>query len=241
MARLTLLIAAAAASAAAAAAASAAPPPPNGQACVPPNNTAGAWCDVTLPTWQRVEALLAALTLDEKISLMQDGQPAIDRLQLPFFSYNTEALHGLGAYCIDNYSRCPSIFPAPPALGAAFNNSLMLSIGAAISDEVRAFANNGGIRHYDNRTIAPTVWVPSINLAVNPLWGRNVEVYGEDPWHAGMLAAFMVQGVQHGLEAPPYAYLKASGGDAVAAAATARGHRRHRCIGPGLHRPRLRR
>jgi hypothetical protein len=143
-------------------------------------------------------------------SLMGDGQPAIARVGLPTYSWNTEALHGLGAYCLGQ--QCPSIFPAPPTLGATWNASLMLAIGAAISDETRAFGNAGGTRHYDNRPICLNVWVPSLNLAVNPVrpprgrwcagahtnahartllppqvWGRNVEVYGEDPWHAGVM------------------------------------------------------
>ena len=34
------------------------------------------------------------------------------------YNWNTECLHGLGAQCltVDNVTRCPSVFPAPPAV-----------------------------------------------------------------------------------------------------------------------------
>lgn len=52
---------------------------PHSHACLPPLDTFP-WCDSSLPTQSRVDALVGALTLAEKISLMQDGQPSIDRL-----------------------------------------------------------------------------------------------------------------------------------------------------------------
>jgi hypothetical protein len=88
---------------------------------------------------------------------------------------------------------CPTIFGAPPSLGASFNTSLMSLIGVAISDEVRAMNNVGGERTYDNRPVDLNLWLPSINLNVNPVWGRNIEVYGEDPLHAGLMAASLIK------------------------------------------------
>ena len=48
---------------------------------------------------------------------------------------------------------CPTIFPAPPALGAAFNTTLMTLVGVAISDEVRAMNNAYGSRNYADRPV----------------------------------------------------------------------------------------
>ena len=104
---------------------------------------------------------------------------------------------------------CPTIFPAPPALGASFNTTLMTAIGVAISDEVRAMNNAYGSRNYANRPIDLNLWLPSINLNINYLWGRNVEVYGEDPLLAGRMAGALVRGVQwNGASGPGAAGLK---------------------------------
>jgi len=45
---------------------------------------------------QRANALLKNLTLEEKVQLMMDTSPAIDRLQIPQFQWWNEALHGVG-------------------------------------------------------------------------------------------------------------------------------------------------
>ncbi|KAF6773801.1 hypothetical protein AHF37_06667 [Paragonimus kellicotti] len=39
------------------------------------------------------------------------------------------------------------------------------------------------------------VYAPVANLMRHPLWGRNQETYGEDPYLAGQLTAAYVQGV----------------------------------------------
>ena len=111
--------------------ASAAAPPPHGHACTPPDDTFP-WCDASQPVAARVAALVGAMTLAEKISLTYDGQPAIPRLGLStLFNYNLEGLHGLGSHCMPaegGATGCPTIFPAPPALGAA---GVLVSIIAA--------------------------------------------------------------------------------------------------------------
>jgi hypothetical protein len=49
-----------------------------------------------------------------------------------------EGLHGLGAHCLsyNGSTRCPTIFPAPPTLGATFNRTLLHLAGETISTEV---------------------------------------------------------------------------------------------------------
>jgi beta-glucosidase len=51
--------------------------------------------DPALPVAQRVDDLLGRLTLDEKISLLHQYQPAIPRLGIESFRTGTEALHGV--------------------------------------------------------------------------------------------------------------------------------------------------
>jgi hypothetical protein len=59
------------------------------QACAPPKNNF-TFCNVSLPLAERVDALLSALTVQEKVSLMGDLQQAVPRLNLPSYSWNTE-------------------------------------------------------------------------------------------------------------------------------------------------------
>src|SRR6476619_4332508 len=51
--------------------------------------------DPSLPASQRVDDLLSRLTLDEKISLLHQYEPAIPRLGIQAFRTGTEALHGV--------------------------------------------------------------------------------------------------------------------------------------------------
>ncbi|WP_433307285.1 hypothetical protein ACQP2F_23145 [Actinoplanes sp. CA-030573] len=51
--------------------------------------------DPRLPLPVRVDDLVGRLTLDEKISLLHQYQPAIPRLGIDLFKAGTEALHGV--------------------------------------------------------------------------------------------------------------------------------------------------
>ena len=45
---------------------------------------------------QRADDLLSRLTLEEKVKLMMDTSPTIERLNIPQFQWWNEALHGVG-------------------------------------------------------------------------------------------------------------------------------------------------
>ncbi len=52
--------------------------------------------DPTLPIEKRVENIVSLLTLDEKIAMLGQVQPAIPRLNIKAVTNFTEGLHGLG-------------------------------------------------------------------------------------------------------------------------------------------------
>jgi beta-glucosidase len=65
-----------------------------------------------LPLEERIADLLSRLTLDEKISLLHQYQPAIPRLGMPAFRTGTEALHGVA------WLGEATVFPQAVGLGS---------------------------------------------------------------------------------------------------------------------------
>eukprot|EP01084_Bolivina_argentea_P243621 408372_1 len=121
------------------------------------------------------------MTLYEKVQNLQRRGTGvgIPRLGVPANIFN-EALHGVNCNCGETYkgnTGCATSYPHATLLGSTFNRSLWRTIGAAISTEARAFANQGitGLFFY----------APDINLFRDPRWGRGQEVPGEDPFLTG--------------------------------------------------------
>ena len=105
------------------------------------------YCNSTLSTSERVADLISRLTPEEKCAALDTGNPQIDRLGIPSLP-GGEALHGVVSDCGevggDDSTGCPSSFPAPIGLGAAFDEQLYASIGTAIGTEARALNNQAG-------------------------------------------------------------------------------------------------
>ncbi len=69
--------------------------------------------DTSLTAEQRAEDLLPRLTLEEKVSIMQNASPAIPRLGIKEYEWWNEALHGVGrriGYCFSPVYRYGSFF-----------------------------------------------------------------------------------------------------------------------------------
>mgnify|MGYP006332964679 CR=1 FL=1 len=69
--------------------------------------------NAALTAQQRADDLIARLTLEEKVSLMMDSSPAIERLGIPQFQWWNEALHGIGR---NGYA---TVFPITMAMAPA--------------------------------------------------------------------------------------------------------------------------
>lgn len=134
-----------------------------------------------------LEALLAALTLDEKVvltagadmwtvaGLPAHGVPAVTMTDGPNGARGA-ALLGAGrvsALCV----------PCGSALGATWDPQLVQQVGAALGEEARTKS-------------ARVLLAPTVNLPRSPLAGRNFECYSEDPLLSGRLAAGFIRGVQ---------------------------------------------
>ncbi len=146
--------------------------------------------DATLSAGQRADDLLSRLTLDEKVSLMMNASPAIERLGVPQFQWWNEALHGIGR------NGVATVFPITMAMAASWDDVLLHKVFTAVSDEARVKARqakrSGEIKRYQSLSF----WTPNINIFRDPRWGRGQETYGEDPYLTSKMGLAVVRGLQ---------------------------------------------
>ncbi|ASW53890.1 glycoside hydrolase family 3 protein [Plantactinospora sp. KBS50] len=140
-----------------------------------------------LPLNTRVDDLLGRLTLDEKISLLHQYQPAIPRLGIDLFKTGTEALHGVAwSTDIDNGGAVVTAegtsFPQPVGMASTWDTDLIQRVGSAVGDEAR------GYHAVNPRVWGLNLWAPVVNLLRDPRWGRNEEGYSEDPTLTGAIS-----------------------------------------------------
>ncbi|KAK5133616.1 hypothetical protein LTR08_007564 [Meristemomyces frigidus] len=132
-----------------------------------------------------VEKVLAELTLDEKIALLagkdfwhtvpipKHGIPSLRTSDGPNGVRGTRVFNGVTAAC----------FPCGTALGATWNQELLLEAGKLMGDEAKAKG-------------AHILLGPCINMQRSPLGGRGFESISEDPVLAGLGAASLTNGIQ---------------------------------------------
>jgi beta-glucosidase len=145
-----------------------------------------------LPLQVRVNDLTSRLTLDEKISLLHQYQPAIPRLGIASFKTGTEALHGVA------WLGKATVFPQAVGLGSTWDPNLIKRVGSAVGDEARAF------NKLDPAKNGLNLWAPVVNQLRDPRWGRNEEGYSEDP----LLTSEIATAYGHGLQGDDPRYLK---------------------------------
>ena len=146
--------------------------------------------NANLSAAQRADDLLSRLTLEEKVSLMMDTSPAIERLGIPQFQWWNEALHGVGR------NGFATVFPITMGMAASWDDALLHKVFTAVSDEARVKAQQakraGDIKRYQSLSF----WTPNINIFRDPRWGRGQETYGEDPYLTAKMGLAVVRGLQ---------------------------------------------
>jgi beta-glucosidase len=138
----------------------------------------------------RAKDLVGRMSLEEKVSQMQDVAPAIPRLGVPAYNWWNEALHGVAR------NGFATNFPQSIGLAATWDTALMHRIATVIAVEGRAKYNEA-IRNDDRSRFAGlTFWSPNINIFRDPRWGRGMETFGEDPFLTASLGVEFVKGLQ---------------------------------------------
>ncbi|MGW0904828.1 glycoside hydrolase family 3 C-terminal domain-containing protein [Streptomyces sp. NPDC002853] len=139
--------------------------------------------DPELPLDQRVDDLLCRLTADERVALLHQFTPGVERLGIAPFRTGQEALHGVA------WMGPATVFPQAVGLGATWNDDLVRRVGEAVGAEARA------MRARDDR-VGLNLWAPTVNLLRHPLWGRNEEGYSEDPRLTSAIAVAYTRGLR---------------------------------------------
>ncbi|HEY3262792.1 MAG TPA: glycoside hydrolase family 3 N-terminal domain-containing protein [Pseudonocardiaceae bacterium] len=110
------------------------------------------WRDPAAPAEQRAEALLAAMTLEEKIAVALRDFAPVSHLGVPELVF-TDGPNGI---------RGPenvTVFPGALTLAAAFDEQLAAAYGTALAEEARDTGSN-------------VLLGPAVDIARTPLGGR---------------------------------------------------------------------
>ncbi|MGO9482481.1 MAG: glycoside hydrolase family 3 C-terminal domain-containing protein [Candidatus Kryptoniota bacterium] len=149
-----------------------------------------AYLDTSLTFEERAADLVSRMTLEEKISQMQNSAPAIPRLNIQKYNWWNECLHGVARNGI------ATVFPQAIGMGATWNTDLIHEEAGAISTEARAKYNDAISKGEHGIYQGLTFWSPNINIFRDPRWGRGQETYGEDPFLTSQIGVAFVKGLQ---------------------------------------------
>jgi beta-glucosidase len=149
-----------------------------------------AYLDVNKPIDVRVNDLVHRMTLEEKVSQMQNHASAIPRLSVPEYDWWSEGLHGIAR------SGYATVFPQAIGMAATWDAPLMQKISTTISTEARAKNSEALRNNIHSIYYGLDIWSPNINIFRDPRWGRGQETYGEDPFLTGRLGVSFVRGLQ---------------------------------------------
>jgi beta-glucosidase len=151
--------------------------------------------DARLPADRRVADLLSRMTPEEKATMLSGAgwmeSAANDRLGIPAIKMADGPLgvrSWAGSSAITSLAGAPlkvlsTSFPSGVAMAATWDTVLVQREGQAIAQEVKALGRD-------------MILGPTVNINRVPLWGRNFEGYGEDPYLSARLGVAYVKGVQ---------------------------------------------
>lgn len=161
------------------------------------------WMNAELPPDERAEALLAAMTLEQKMQQifnlpvlnedLQDEDPpcefqrvgrhieGIPELGIPTFRSGNGGTGIRGGDCLPEPTA--TALPSAVAGAATFDPAVNFKWGQVLGAEIRAWAHHALLG-------------PAFNMIRTPYGGRNHEYLSEDPYLTGVIATQQVLGIQ---------------------------------------------
>jgi len=174
------------------------PPMPSMRTCAVGSPAAALpFCDVSKSMEERAAALVANLTMAEKLStFMLVGQlRGIPRLNIKKFRWDATDIEGVDDQVFKFNNTC---YPHAIGIGATWDRELITEIGQVTAVEARVLEQkywalyNGtyiGAVNFDGGPLA--------NVAYDPRVGRTSEMYGECPYHAGQVGMLSTLALQN--------------------------------------------
>jgi beta-glucosidase len=134
------------------------------------------------------------MTLEEKATMLSGSgwmeSAPIDRLGIPAIKMADGPMgvrNWTGSSAVTNAANASKVlatsFPSGVAMAATWDTRLVEREGQAIGQEVKAMGRD-------------MILGPTVNINRVPLWGRNFEGYGEDPYLSARLGVAYIKGVQ---------------------------------------------
>ena len=152
------------------------PPPP----VPPPPTPAYPYFNTSLPWHARVANLVSLMNVTEKVAILQTHSPAIPRLAIRGYSFETECDSGVcgGSGGSIFYNACGgpcstdnvTAFPQSIGMGATWNLTLERLKGDVIGRELRSIA--AANRPDFGAVYGLSCFSPMINVVRDPFWGR---------------------------------------------------------------------
>ena len=161
------------------------------------------WMNTASSASERADALLAAMSLEQKLQqiynfpilngALQNQQPpcefqpvgrhieGIPELNIPTFRFANGGTGVRGGDCLPEPTA--TALPSAVAAAANFEAEINFEWGEVLGSEVRSWAHQA-------------LWGPGVNMIRTPYGGRNHEYMSEDPYLAGVTASQQVLGVQ---------------------------------------------
>ena len=111
----------------------------------------------------------------EEVNYLQ-GFTLRSRLKIPLI-IGIDAIHG------NAMVRGTTVYPSPISIAATFNNDFAYDVAKQSAREMRA-------------TGSQWTFMPNVDVARDPRWGRVGETFGEDPFLVGEMGKAMINGFQ---------------------------------------------
>jgi beta-glucosidase len=143
---------------------------------------------------QRAEDLLGRMTSEERARMLSGSgwmeSTPNERLGIPAIKMADGPMgvrSWAGSSAVTSAASTAPVyataFPAGIAMASSWDVELVQAEGRAVAQQVKALGRD-------------MILAPTVNIARTPLWGRNFEGYGEDPYLAGRMGVAYVRGVQ---------------------------------------------
>ena len=164
--------------------------------CSPQSNVSALpFCDASKSMKERADALVAALTLPEKISTFELTRmlSGIPRLGIVPFRWDATDIEGVDDQVFKYNNTC---FPHAIGLGATWDVELIEEVSRITATEARVMEH----LYWERSAVLYATSFdggPLANMAYDPRVGRTSEMYGECPFHVSAIGVAATRALQN--------------------------------------------